>query len=876
MVLSLRRRAGSLAGTAFLVVTPLAWPTMVLTDVRATTASTIYVSPAGRDSNPGTMTKPLKTLIAAQKAVRRIDGHTTGNIIVQLAAGTYRLSQTLALHTRDSGTNGHTVVWTSAPGRSAVVAGSLQVRNWKQVPGMTGMWQTSVPASLNTRQLYVNGQRASLASGPIPVAMTETATGYQASSSVMAHWRDPSDIDFVYTAQLGLMVEPVCPIGSIHGDTITMAQPCWNNSMKRTHNIVGFGTLRQPSYIENAFELLKRPGQFYLDRLKHRLYYRPRAGQNMATADVEAPALQTLISADGSASSPVHNIRFSNLEFAFATWLQPGTQTGFSDMQDGYSLTGQDGAAKEGLCGTVTGGTCPFGNWTPEAAALTFCNDRSISFSGDTFVHLGGAGLDLYDGSQDDSVSGSIFTDISGNGLEIGGVDHPTASGASQTRGINVSNNHLYGIPAEFHGGVALLVGYAAHTTIAHNQIDHVPYTGISLGWGGWPDKLGQPAVANYSTDNVVRDNLIFDFMQTLSDGGGIYTLGITGSSLATGEKVTGNVVYDQLAWGRALQSDDGATNVTYSHNALWNNSYDYGTVHVDFSKHQDPSCVNKPTPAKCTFDATSVTGNYWQQGEPTIPDPGVSVNGNTLIGGGGEVPKKLMASAGIESAYQGILKEQPAGANPDAPYEVSVLDGFGRHANVTWRPSYAQGANTASSYSVAACPAASSVAVTCAHPVATTTISNAKFMAHGYVVVSGLKPGSRYDFAVTAVGLTGKTSTQSIPSSPLALAAHAPAAPGLPKSLDVLGGSHLARLIWYAPKGSLANPVTAYSVRQVGGPSRTLSGLEPLIVSNSGGRVVDVIAGLKPGTPYRFSVAAVTPGGTGPFAAFDPVKPTN
>ena len=67
------------------------------------------------------------------------------------------------------------------------------------------------------------------------------------------------------------------------------------------------------------------------------------------------------------------------------------------------------------------------------------------------------------------------------------------------------------------------MVGYAQRTLIAHNQIDHVPYAGISMGWGGWPDKIHLPGVANFSRENVVAQNLIYDltyrWLRRLIDG---------------------------------------------------------------------------------------------------------------------------------------------------------------------------------------------------------------------------------------------------------------------------------------------------------------------------------------------------------------------
>ena len=67
-------------------------------------------------------------------------------------------------------------------------------------------------------------------------------------------------------------------------------------------------------------------------------------------------------------------------------------------------------------------------------------------------------------------------------------------------------------------GCVGIGVGYVRETAIEHNEISHLPYTGISLGWG-W----------NKAT-NCMRDN--FDLRkshppdrQRLGDTAGIYTL---------------------------------------------------------------------------------------------------------------------------------------------------------------------------------------------------------------------------------------------------------------------------------------------------------------------------------------------------------------
>ncbi len=67
----------------------------------------------------------------------------------------------------------------------------------------------------------------------------------------MDSWRNPSDIEFGYpggagywsleTGGQGAWTEPRCPVASISGTTITMAQPCWNNSNDRVLRTDGSG-----------------------------------------------------------------------------------------------------------------------------------------------------------------------------------------------------------------------------------------------------------------------------------------------------------------------------------------------------------------------------------------------------------------------------------------------------------------------------------------------------------------------------------------------------------------------------------------------------------------------------------------------------------
>ncbi|HEX6527769.1 MAG TPA: fibronectin type III domain-containing protein [Streptosporangiaceae bacterium] len=811
------------------------------------TGPVIYVSPHGSD-----------TLARAQQLVRSADQNMNGDITVELESGTYRLTQPLSFTADDSGTNGHDVVWTAAPGARPVVSGAEQITGWHLSDPAKGIWSAPAPAAIKTRQLYVNGVRADVASGPLPVKLTPTPTGYTASAPTMETWRNPGQIEFVYTGGegywslhtggLGSWTEPRCPVAAISGTTITMAQPCWDNSTKRvlrtdgsgrTVNLVGpaaLGNGEIPAYAANAYELLTQPGQWYLDSSARTIYYIPRPGQDMRHADVEAPVLQTLVS-----GQDVHNVVFRGIQFSYATWLAPSTPEGFSEIQANYTITGPNGYATQGLCQFIAGGTCPYGNWTQEPGNVNFQSDTNVRWLNDTFTHLGAAGLRLGDGSRNDTVQGSVFTDISGNGVELGGVDDPMpATPAERTSGNQILDSHFYALPVEYHGGVAIHVGYAEHTLIAHNQIDNTAYTAISLGWGGWPDKIKQPATPNYSNGNVISDNLIENPMQELADGGAIYTQGITGTSLADGEQITGNVILGALDHGHAIYTDNGATFITVNGNVEFGNENDWGSRHTDY------------TPGATGDDPLAIENNYWQQGDQDSSAHNVTVSGNHIITALSQAPAGIVGNAGLQWPYRSLAGEDTGrlASVPEAPDQVAAFAAAGQ-GYVAWNPSFVANGAPVRAYIVTAEPGGASVTVPAAAP---------------YAIVPGLADGATYTFTVRAINRAG-ASASSLPSAPVTVASSTGALPSAPASVKIEPGDGTVSVHITAPASAGGTPVIGYTISGPGIPATTFTGHHVLWGATGTNTIFVTIGGLTSGQTHTFSVAAVNAAGTGPAA---------
>src|SRR5438105_4717215 len=92
-----------------------------------------YVAPDGDDRNPGTLSKPFRTLARARDAVfdLRRGRKTKRPTVVMLRGGTYYLRQSVVFSSRDSGTSDEPITYTAYPGEHPILSGGMPVSGWK-------------------------------------------------------------------------------------------------------------------------------------------------------------------------------------------------------------------------------------------------------------------------------------------------------------------------------------------------------------------------------------------------------------------------------------------------------------------------------------------------------------------------------------------------------------------------------------------------------------------------------------------------------------------------------------------------------------------------------------------------------------------------
>jgi hypothetical protein len=645
-----------------------------LSSAPAPGAVTLHVSPAGSDDGDGSLAMPFKTLERAQAEVRQ--RNRDADVTVILADGSYRPAAPLRFAAADGGHDGHVVTWRAAPGAHPVLSGAMLVSGWQRDSAGDGIWVADVPKGLDTRQLWVADKLAERARIEVPLA----AFTFAEDALVIA---DPA---YRYLATLpgqhrievegtGYFTDRYAVVDRIVGDRLTMQQPGWAN------NLIGFDTISRSIatrtahlFLINARAFLKAPGQWYLDPSAGKLFYKPRAGEDMANVAVMLPRLEALVSIAGTYDAPVKDLRFSGLRFSYTSWLGPSAPTGYASQQSGAYLAETLPHYPADPIERCRWGCWAFeemrNRWNQVPAAVQVAAASRITFDHNVFAHLGQIALGLGNNADANisgiglgvagaAVSRNRFSDLSGGAIMAGGIrndaHHPPRAEMG-IRAIAIADNVIENFSQDYKEQAGILVTYAAGTSITHNDVSGAPYDGIDIGWGwGTNDPGGNPTYRTrqrgyydmpgnfvYDTPTTLRDtfvgyNRVHKVKQWFEDGGAIYHL-----SADPGAVIAENHVFD-VPGAIGLYLDEGSRYVTLRDNVVdqagvWLNA---NTMHDFF-------------PMRITLDNVAI-GNFHRGGRQNGQ---WTPHMNNVVGGDHPVRGAWPAAAQAIIANAGVSKE--------------------------------------------------------------------------------------------------------------------------------------------------------------------------------------------------------------------------
>jgi len=459
--------------------------------------------------------------------------------------GFYPLAEPFMLQAEDSGSEDRPMIYAAYPGEYPVISGGRRISGWAK--GKRNIWQVEIPevreGKWGFRQLFVNGKRSQRARTPNygfyrvhgPSSKAQPFQLRYRADEFKPSWADLGGVEVVALFSWEDMRMPIRKVDEAERVVTLAGSAPWAGQTDARY------------YIENAPEALDAAGEWYLDRKAGVLSYWPVWGEDMRRADVVAPALTRLVRFDGDplAGMFVQHVVLRGLNFQDADWdLGPN---GYSDVQAAVEI----------------------------GSAIKLTGARDCAIEACTIRRVEGYALDLGSGCRRNRVVRNSIYDIGAGAVKLGwgreGRQPPhTQEGekglipdkeAEVNRENVVSDNHMHDLGIVFPSAVGVWVGQSIGSTISHNHIHHLNYSGISVGWN-WSYT---PQECNH---NIVEYNHIHHISNLLSDLGGIYTLGIQ-----PGTVLRNNLIHDISSfanWGWGIYLDQSSSYILVENNVVY------------------------------------------------------------------------------------------------------------------------------------------------------------------------------------------------------------------------------------------------------------------------------------------------------------------
>lgn len=396
-----------------------------------------YISPDGNDSWSGKLCAPNRdrtdgpfaTLSRVKDAVRQLKQQSglSHDIKVALRDGIYYLAQTLVFTPEDSGTDDNSIIYEAFMDELPIVSGGRRIENWSLVANLANgkLWRTTLPyidGSLwSFRELFCDHQRLTRARHPNATSVFPS----EQSAYFTVKTSGNGSKSIVLNESTGKNVSG----GGLEAVALFQwcesRSNCWflkGSSVECVDSLGWFGWAYmspQPGtliYLENAYDFLDVPGEWYLDIAMRRLYYVSGSQENPNNHYFTAPVLDKLLIVEGQRGDPVKNIQFKGISFGYAGWKMKGNS--FVNVQSCLSLNTSDMQSY----------------FEPDVnIELNYAQD--VLFEGCRFAHMGASAVAMGAGTHRNKIIGCEFADIGGNGIIVGWRGKRNPSGRISEKG---------------------------------------------------------------------------------------------------------------------------------------------------------------------------------------------------------------------------------------------------------------------------------------------------------------------------------------------------------------------------------------------------------------------------------------------------------
>lgn len=552
-----------------------------------------YVSPSGKDGNPGTKNKPFQSFSRAKEAVAGviIAGAENKEIHVFFRGGTYPFDQSVVIKGEEFCKGNNRIVFSAYQDEKPVFSSGIILTGWSKLTdnppflpetARGKIWVTNIPdrgSSPIARFLctdsvpLVNAVSKGLLTGENDeirkIDEQDRGANYDSSEvyssfifpeTSLREWDNLNDIEIITRPHYAWLVN-ILPLKEID-----VTKNIAYTSIPGTYKICRLEwteSLNPNLWVLNAIDYLDEPGEWVINSVEGKIYYWPKEGD---PSDIYYPVLQELIRVEGNEKDGniIKNIIFRGITFAHGdrdTWDEDAI-----GLQHDWAL------------------------YDESDALLRFVDTEDCIVDNCTFTTSGGGGVrfDLY--SQKNKVINSVFKNLGGTPILLCGYG-PGLKDVNKNN--EIINNEIHDGGQAYLHSPGIFIWQSGGNRIAHNLIYNFPYNGVVIG-GPRPsffnkrignrreltgtirfDEIGEYEEEDwdklfpylFSTDNIIEYNEIHDIVLKLDDGNAIYVSG-------TGYKTTirNNYIHNNISNGRhgAIRADGFAKYLNVTENIIY------------------------------------------------------------------------------------------------------------------------------------------------------------------------------------------------------------------------------------------------------------------------------------------------------------------
>lgn len=454
----------------------------------------LKVNPNAKDDTQDHFTTLSDALIAA----RKLRGEDV-TVEVVLADGIHYISEPVIIDASLSGEEGKPFLIRSSSERGATLSGAKPVKlDWQSID--ENIYVAQVTES-GFDALFIEGERQTRARYPNYNAEITPYGGFSAdviSPERVASWANPTTGIFhaLHDGRWGGWHHKV--EGVDENGELVLSPGAGNNRPSEPHPDF--------RYIENIFEELDAPGEWFHDEESKKIYFYPDPSIDLTNASVKLSTTENLIEVRGTSEIPVKHVEINGLRF--------------------------------------------------EETKMTFLQTTEPLLRSDWMVHRGAA--IIFEGTEDSFVRNSLFEDLGGNAIFFSGYNRDSGATGNMIHRIGGSGISVIGKPdavrspsftyldyvdiAEMDFGVGprspnyplktliednlitdiglvekqvagIQIAMASRVSALNNSIYMVPRAGINVGDGTWGG-------------HILRGNDVFDTVLETGDHGAFNSWG--------------------------------------------------------------------------------------------------------------------------------------------------------------------------------------------------------------------------------------------------------------------------------------------------------------------------------------------------------------